>query len=58
MIRMDLLERESQLEQMEDAIKRVSDGDGMLVLIGGEAGIGKTSFVTVLADSFKPGRVL
>jgi DNA-binding CsgD family transcriptional regulator/tetratricopeptide (TPR) repeat protein len=57
---MDLLERESQLQQMNDTFKRVRDGDGAIVLIGGEAGIGKTSFVTSLAGgSFQRlGRVL
>lgn len=48
---MDLLERDLQLQQMNDKIKSVSNGEGAIVLIGGEAGIGKTSFVTALTKS-------
>jgi DNA-binding CsgD family transcriptional regulator/tetratricopeptide (TPR) repeat protein len=56
---MDLLERESQLQRMHDMIKRVLDGEGAIALVGGEAGIGKTTFVTAVAGSFRPlGRVL
>ncbi len=56
---MDLLERESQWQQMNDAIKGVRAGDGAVVLIGGEAGIGKTSFVTAITGSVWPSiRVL
>ncbi|HSB00943.1 MAG TPA: AAA family ATPase, partial [Anaerolineales bacterium] len=51
---MDLLERESQWQQMNDAIKGVRAGEGAIALIGGEAGIGKTSFVTALTESFRP----
>lgn len=50
---MDLLERETQLQQMKDTIKRVSDGESTIVLIGGEAGIGKISFATALAASLR-----
>lgn len=51
---MDLLERESQWQQMNDAIKGMRAGEGAIALIGGEAGIGKTSFVTSLTESFRP----
>jgi len=50
---MDLLERETQLQQMKDTIQRVSDGESAIVLIGGEVGIGKISFVTPLATSLR-----
>ena len=56
---MDLLERESQWQQINDVIKGVLDGEGAIVLVGGEAGIGKTSFVSAVAESFRPlARVL
>lgn len=56
---MDLLERGPQLQRMRDTIKGVLDGEGAIALVGGEAGIGKTSFVTALVSSFRPlGRVL
>jgi DNA-binding NarL/FixJ family response regulator/tetratricopeptide (TPR) repeat protein len=56
---MDLLEREAQLNQMKDTIKGVFAGEGAIVLVGGEAGIGKTSLVTTLTESFRPqARVL
>lgn len=56
---MDLLEREPQWQQMNATLKGVCDGEGAIALVGGEAGIGKTSFVTALAGSFRPrGRVL
>ena len=51
---MDLLERESQWQQMNGALKDVLGGEGAIVLVGGEAGIGKTSFVTTLAESVRP----
>ncbi len=51
---MDLLERESQWQRMNDTIKGVFNGEGAIVLVSGEAGIGKTSFVTAIAESFRP----
>ena len=51
---MDLLERETEWQQMNAVIKGVSEGGEAIVLIGGEAGIGKTSFVTALVDSIQP----
>jgi DNA-binding SARP family transcriptional activator/tetratricopeptide (TPR) repeat protein len=38
----DLVEREDELHAMDDAIGRVSSGEGGVVLIEGPAGIGKT----------------
>ncbi len=56
---MDLLEREPQLQRIQDTIKRLFDGQGAIVLVSGEAGIGKTSFVTTLTESVRPSaRVL
>jgi DNA-binding CsgD family transcriptional regulator len=40
-----LLERESQLSQLTTAMAEAEAGDGRMVLIGGEAGIGKSSLV-------------
>lgn len=51
---MDLLERESQWQRMNEAISRVRAGEGATVLVSGEAGIGKTSFVTAVTDSVRP----
>ncbi|HLO30652.1 MAG TPA: AAA family ATPase [Anaerolineales bacterium] len=48
---MELLEREPQLQLMNEAIKGVRAGEGAIVLVSGEAGIGKTSFVTALTES-------
>jgi predicted ATPase len=55
----ELLEREPQRKQINDALKGVIHGQGAIVLLGREAGIGKTAFVTGAADSFRSiGRVL
>ncbi len=43
-----LLEREDQLRILEGAVVTATGGRGCLVLIGGEAGIGKTSLVRAL----------
>ncbi|MGH2955741.1 MAG: AAA family ATPase, partial [Solirubrobacterales bacterium] len=40
-----LLERELELEQLEDAIERALGGAGELLLVEGPAGIGKTSLL-------------
>jgi ATP/maltotriose-dependent transcriptional regulator MalT len=42
---MDLLERAEFFEQLQDSLSQVSGGQGRLVLVSGEAGIGKTSLV-------------
>src|SRR5918994_1748108 len=45
---MELLERESHLEQLAEHLRQAAAGQGRLVLVGGEAGVGKTS----LTDEF------
>jgi DNA-binding CsgD family transcriptional regulator len=56
---MDLLEREPQLQRLNQTMKGVFNGEGAIALVSGEAGIGKTSFVTALTESFQPlARVL
>ena len=56
---MDPLERVLQWQQLNAAIRGACEGEGTIVLVGGEEGIGKTPFVTVLAGSFRSlGRVL
>ena len=42
---MDLLERESHLAQLEEHRRQAAAGHGRLVLVGGEAGVGKTTLV-------------
>ena len=39
------MERESQLSQLTAAMAEAEAGDGRMVLIAGEAGIGKSSLV-------------
>jgi predicted ATPase len=48
MLGMELFERERQMSQLDQAFMDACLGEGRLVLISGEAGIGKTS----LAESF------
>jgi DNA-binding CsgD family transcriptional regulator/tetratricopeptide (TPR) repeat protein len=54
-----LLEREEQLVLMEGALARARGGRGHSVIVGGEAGIGKTSLVETFVRSQERGvRVL
>ncbi len=48
---MDLLERDAPRALIDDTFKRVCAGEGTIVLVSGEAGIGKTSFVTDFTES-------
>lgn len=48
---MDLLERETDLEILETALYEAGRGAGSLVLVSGEAGIGKTSLVQTFAEN-------
>jgi len=47
---MRLLERDDELELLVRAVHEAVDGTGCLVLVGGEAGIGKTSLVRALRE--------
>ncbi len=49
MVCMHLLEREPLLAVLQDALATAQSGVGRMVLVGGEAGIGKTALVTVFA---------
>jgi DNA-binding CsgD family transcriptional regulator/tetratricopeptide (TPR) repeat protein len=49
-----LLERESELALLRETVAGAASGHGGLVLIGGEAGIGKTSLVRELRASAGP----
>ena len=40
---MHLLERAEFFQQLQDTLSEVTSGQGRLVLVSGEAGIGKTS---------------
>ena len=54
-----LLERSAQLTVLAEQLKAVSAGSrGRLVLIGGEAGVGKTALVHHFAESHRGVRVL
>lgn len=48
---MELLERERFFHELEDLLGAVAAGTGRLVLVGGEAGIGKTSLVERFAET-------
>jgi predicted ATPase len=50
---MELLEREHSFTELEGLLGAVAAGNGRLALIGGEAGIGKTSLVERFADAHK-----
>lgn len=53
-----LLEREPQLSQLAAAMAEAEAGAGRMVLIVGEAGIGKSSLVEHVARAQAPGRAL
>lgn len=56
---MTLLERDSDLGHLAKALGEALSGQGRMALIGGEAGIGKTSFINhFLAMHGKPHRIL
>src|SRR5262249_20757863 len=46
-----LLEREAELSALEECIASADQGEGRLVVISGEAGVGKTSLVRELRSS-------
>ena len=56
---MDLLERGEFLAELEKSFGDVASGNGRVVLVSGEAGIGKTSLVEQFAETQKMhGRIL
>ena len=54
---MRLLERELQLGALRDYAADARQGNGRLVLVSGEAGIGKSSLVEALVDGLADSRV-
>ena len=50
---MDLLERAADLEVLDSALQEARRGAGSVVLIGGEAGIGKTRLVQSFAHDHR-----
>ncbi|MDT0350207.1 ATP-binding protein [Pseudonocardia charpentierae] len=53
-----LLERDSELRVLDAALDGAAGGAGSVVLVSGEAGIGKTSLVRAFTRSLRAGRVL
>ncbi|HEY8413859.1 MAG TPA: AAA family ATPase, partial [Pyrinomonadaceae bacterium] len=49
----DLLERAEFFEHLQETLAEVSRGRGQLVLVSGEAGIGKTSLVEQFVETQK-----
>jgi predicted ATPase len=47
---MRLLERDHPLEVLDDHARRAAAGDGSVVLVAGEAGLGKTTLLRAFAD--------
>src|SRR5215207_2838646 len=50
-----MLERERELAELAAAAEEAQAGDGSVVLIAGEAGIGKSSLVHALKSVLPPG---
>ena len=47
---MNLVERDALLQHLQDLLAGVASGTGHVVLLGGEAGMGKTSLLTALRE--------
>ena len=56
--RIELLERTGLLDALADALAEAADGRGRMVLLGGEAGAGKTALVRAFCGSGLNARVL
>ncbi len=52
---MELLERESQQQVLDDTLVQTSSGKGRIALINGEAGIGKTSLILSFVQKYRRG---
>ena len=52
---MELLERESQLDQLAEHLRQAEAGQGRLVLVGGEAGVGKSTLVDAFCRQVADG---
>ena len=48
-----LIGRESERERLGEALRRAKEGDGSIVLVAGEAGIGKTRLAQDLAEALE-----
>lgn len=56
---MELLERTAQLDALDGFLRRAASGHGNMVLVGGEAGAGKTSLIRQFAEQAQgTGRVM
>jgi DNA-binding CsgD family transcriptional regulator/tetratricopeptide (TPR) repeat protein len=53
-----LLERETELARLSACLDAVAQGSGQVVLLGGEAGVGKSVLVDALADAGQDVRVV
>src|SRR5512133_1393688 len=54
----DLLERAAELAALDESLAAVRGGGGRLVLVGGEAGIGKTALVRAFCERAGAARTL
>jgi predicted ATPase len=55
----DLLERSAQMAELHEELRRAAAGEGSIVFLGGEAGIGKSSLVRrFAAEADRAARVL
>ncbi|MEJ2617745.1 MAG: AAA family ATPase, partial [Ignavibacteriaceae bacterium] len=50
---MELLERERYLKELENSFRNVTEDNGSVIIISGEAGIGKTSLVDAFIEKLK-----
>jgi ATP/maltotriose-dependent transcriptional regulator MalT len=51
---MNLLERDAFLQELNARLRRASDGQGQLVFLGGEAGIGKSALIEAFLEEARP----